>query len=141
MTSQVDGEMAGGETAASDESAATLSPASAISRGLVALTKELTGRGPVKSRTVIKDDVVVCLLGQSLTRAEKTLIDAGQSEHVSETRSYVQGAFERRAIEIVEEALGRRVMSFMSDHDLDNDIAAEVFVLVPAGDGSMAGGD
>ena len=37
---------------------------------------------------------------------------------------------------MIEELLGRRVIGFMSSNHLDPDLAAEVFVLAPADDGS-----
>jgi uncharacterized protein YbcI len=40
----------------------------AISNAIVGLLREYTGRGPTKARTTIRDNVVVVILEQALTK-------------------------------------------------------------------------
>jgi uncharacterized protein YbcI len=43
----------------------------AISRLIVRLFAEYTGRGPTKARTTIRDNVVVCIAEDNMTKAER----------------------------------------------------------------------
>ena len=107
-----------------------------ISNGIVGIVREYTGRGPTKARTTITDELVVVVMGESLMRAERSLIDAGDPHTVINTRRKFQTAMREDFIDLVEESLGRRVSAFLSDHHIDPDIAVEVFVL---GDGDEPG--
>ncbi len=100
-----------------------------ISRGMVGLYKELLGRGPKQARTYVEDDVVVSLLGDTLTRAEQTLADEERPASITEMRRQLQSALAERACRIVSEATGREVLAFMSDHSVYPDYALEVFLL------------
>jgi uncharacterized protein YbcI len=108
-----------------------------ISRAAVQLVAEYTGRGPTKAHTVINRDSVLILLGDTLTKGERSLARKGMSDHVQETRRLYQRAMRDDLIGAVEEHTGRRVIAFMSDNHIDPDMAAEVFVLEPLpGDGA-----
>jgi uncharacterized protein YbcI len=108
-----------------------------ISTAAVRLIAEYTGRGPTKAHTVINRDSVVILLGDTLTKGERSLAKMGMSDHVQETRRRYQMAMREDLIDAVEEHIGRRVIAFMSDNHIDPDMAAEVFVLEPLpGDGA-----
>jgi uncharacterized protein YbcI len=108
-----------------------------ISTAAVRLVAEYTGRGPTKAHTVINRDSVLILLGDTLTKGERSLAKMGMSDHVQETRRRYQMAMREDLVGAVEEHTGRRVIAFMSDNHLDPDMAAEVFVLEPLpGDGA-----
>ena len=100
-----------------------------ISRNAVQLLHEYTGRGPTKARTHIQGDVVVIILGATLLKVERTLVDAGEPGMVHDVREKVQEVMREDLVSIVEEPLGRKVVAFMSANHLDPDLAAEVFVL------------
>jgi uncharacterized protein YbcI len=102
-----------------------------ISRALVALFKESTGRGPNRARTYIEDSLVVTVLYDMMTKAEKTLKDEHREDTVRSLRRIFQGSFRDDAIEIVERLTGRKVLAFLSDHAVDPDYAIEAFVLEP----------
>ena len=53
-----------------------------ISRAVVGLFSEHTGRGPTKARTTIDGELIVVLLHDSMTHAEKTLVRAGRPAEV-----------------------------------------------------------
>ena len=48
-----------------------------ISKEMVRLQSEYYGKGPTKAKTYIVDDLVVVVLEESFTRAEKTLVERG----------------------------------------------------------------
>jgi uncharacterized protein YbcI len=104
-----------------------------ISREMVALIKDYLGRGPTKARTYVRDNVVVCVMQDTLTRAERSLARESRQDAVRNIRRLFQDTMRGEATAIVERQTGRKVISFLSDHDIDPDFAAEVFVLEPDG--------
>lgn len=113
----------------------TGSVAAAISTAAVRLLNEYTGRGPTKAKTTITRDLVVVLLADTLTKAERTLVSKDGQELVLELRHRFQEAMRDDLIAAVESATGRKVIAFMSDNHVEPDMAAEVFVLEPQPDG------
>jgi uncharacterized protein YbcI len=107
----------------------------AISDAFVGLYKDYFGKGPTRCRTYLEGDLVVVLLRGAATRAEQTLIDAGNWREVRESRHAWQEAMEDRFRAKIEELTGRAVDAFMSGSYHDPDITMEVFILGPAGDG------
>lgn len=103
----------------------------AISHAIVAIYKEYLGRGPTEAKTVISDDLVVCVLADSLTKAERTMVEAGEGTMVRDVRRKFQDTMEADAIAAVEQHTGRTARAMLSDHRTDPDMAVEVFPLVP----------
>jgi len=105
----------------------------AISNGLVHLMSESYGRGPTKAKTYILDDTYVCCVMQEIfTTAEQTLIDAGENDLVRRTRIAFQTALADRFKGVVEEALGRRVLTYQSQIVFDPPGCFEFFILEDA---------
>jgi uncharacterized protein YbcI len=102
-----------------------------ISNAISRLHKEFVGRGPTNSRTTIDGDLVVCLLEGGYTRAEQTLTANDKGDLVHAGRLGLQDAMRQAMIAAVEQTTGRRVRSFMSANDLDQNFQVEVFVLSP----------
>jgi len=101
---------------------------SQLSREIVQLHARLYGRGPTKARSYLQGDYAVCILEEVFTTAERTLIDAGSGEHVSETRRKFQEAVKDEFIAVVERITGRTVRVFLSQVDVDANLALEFFV-------------
>jgi uncharacterized protein YbcI len=99
---------------------------------MVGLFKEYVGRGPTVAKTYIHDDLVVCLLHDTMTRAEQTLAREGKADEVRHLRRTFQSLLRERASREIERILGRRVVACFSDHAVDPDWAIEAFVLIPA---------
>jgi uncharacterized protein YbcI len=102
-----------------------------ISRALVALFKDATGRGPGRARTYIEDGLVVTVLHDTMTKAERTLKEEEHIDQVRSLRRLFQGTFRDEAIAVVERLTGRKVLAFLSDHAVDPDYAVEAFILEP----------
>ena len=102
-----------------------------ISEGLVGLLKEYYGRGPDRTKTYVNDDLVVCLLRGGFTRVEQTLREGGHGDDVIRQRMAFQQVMRERFETVVERAIGRRVIGFMSGNQQDPDMICEVFVLAP----------
>jgi uncharacterized protein YbcI len=96
---------------------------------MVRLHSEYYGRGPTKAKVYVDSDLVAVVLEETFTPAEKTLIGRGESEGIQDIRRRFQRAMADQFRSIVEQATGREVRSFLSETDLDNDIAVELFLL------------
>jgi uncharacterized protein YbcI len=105
-----------------------------ISNAVSRLHKEFIGRGPTNSRTTIDGNLVVCLLEGGYTRAEQTLTANDKGDLVAAGRLGLQDAMRKAMIAAVEQTMGRRVQSFMSANDLEQNLQVEVFVLTPEQD-------
>jgi uncharacterized protein YbcI len=109
----------------------------AVSNAMVKLYKELFGRGPTRARTNFAGpDVLVCTLQDSLTQAERQLVDMGEHGRLRDMRMFFQYASESAFREIVEQTTGREVWAFVSGIDTARDVSSEVFYLVPESNGS-----
>ena len=103
-----------------------------ISTAAVQLIHEYTGRGPTKAKTLINEDLVTIVLADTLTTAERKLVDNGLADRVLQLRHDYQVTMREDLVAIVERQLGRMVIAFMSQNHIDPDLAVEVFVLEPA---------
>jgi uncharacterized protein YbcI len=103
----------------------------AISNALVQLHRQQYGKGPTKAKTYLLDDLVVCVLEGGALRIEEALRDRGEEETVHHVRRTFQSAFNEDFRAIVERETGRRVRTFMSQFDSDDDIGVEIFFLSP----------
>ena len=101
----------------------------AISNALVAVKKQLYGKGPVKAKTYINDNYVFAVLEGGLTRNEETLLAAGEHRLVREFRLRFQEVVADTIRGSVEEATGQKVMAYHSQIVFDPDRAFEIFVL------------
>jgi len=101
----------------------------AISNAVVALLSEYTGRGPTKAQTTIRNNVVVVLMHDTLTKGERALVSRGRGAKVLDLRHEFQTAMQEDAIDVIARLTGRKVLAFMSANHIDPDLAAEMFVL------------
>ena len=105
--------------------------AAAISNAVVGALAKATGRGPTKAKTTFGDDAVFVVLQDTLTRGERSLVEAGEHEAVLDLRRRWQRVMRESCSRSIEELTGRRVIGFMSDNYIDPDLAVEVFILEP----------
>jgi uncharacterized protein YbcI len=105
------------------------SDAAAISNLVVQVLRDYTGRGPTKARTYITDNVVTCVLGDTLTKGEQVLVSNGQAEQVLDLRHTFQNTMRGDLVNGVENVLERNVIAFVSANHIDPDLAVETFVL------------
>jgi uncharacterized protein YbcI len=102
-----------------------------VSRAMVNLLKRYIGRGASHARTYIHEDLVVVVLHRTMTKAERTLADEGEEALVRGLRRLLHSTFREDANAIVERVTGRHVSAFLSDHDPDEDVVIQAFVLEP----------
>jgi uncharacterized protein YbcI len=101
----------------------------AISNAVVGVLRDYTGRGPTKARTYIADDLITCVMRDTLTKGERTLVEHGREEHVLDTRKEWQDTMGDELTAAVEELSERKVMAYLSQNHIDPDLGIETFVL------------
>ena len=113
-----------------DEDALDRGPlAASISKAVVHVFSEHTGRGPTRARTTIDGDLVVVILKDGLTKAERVLVRAGKEDEVLRLRRVFQDTMSEELIAAVERLTERTVQAFMSANHTEPDAAAEIFIL------------
>ncbi len=101
----------------------------ALTNAIVALLAEYTGRGATQSRTYVHENLVVCVLHDSMTKGERSLVRDGKEDAVLAIRRTYQETMRPELIEIVERLTGRKVSAFLSSNHVNPDVAIESFVL------------
>lgn len=81
---------------------------SAISTSIVRTLREHYGRGPMKAKTYVLDDIIVVVMrGSGFTPLEQTIMDSGEPERVVEMRHDFQRVIAKRYSETIEQLTGR----------------------------------
>ncbi|HXB16339.1 MAG TPA: Na-translocating system protein MpsC family protein [Solirubrobacteraceae bacterium] len=101
----------------------------AVTSALVGIHTQHLGRGPTTASTFHYRNVLVTLMHDVLTHAERALGRHDNVDSVNHVRHVFQRAMEPDFREAVERLTGRRVVAFISGNQIDPDIAAELFVL------------
>lgn len=104
-----------------------------LAASLVSLRKRYSGKGPPRSAVHIFDGLVLCISEDWMTPAERSLRDAGKPEEVRRMRRWLDEALSAEAVEIVESLTERRVISFLSEYNVEHDRIVDLFVLEPNG--------
>jgi uncharacterized protein YbcI len=101
----------------------------ALSRAIVQLHNQHLGRGPTKGHAFYRGSVVVVILEDTLTKAERSLIAAGKTDTVRDVRRHLLETMRPDLVAAVERLTGCRVVCLLADNETEPDVAAEVFVL------------
>jgi uncharacterized protein YbcI len=117
----------------SDEQTNAGELAASISRSVVRAIAETTGRGPTKARTTIGQDSIFVVVRDALTKGERALVDAGDSDAVLRLREAWQRVMHGSLNEEIERLTGRHVIGFMSANHVRPDLGVEIFILEPDG--------
>jgi uncharacterized protein YbcI len=104
----------------------------ALANEIGKLIADFAGRGAQKSRAFVHQDVVVCVLEDGATVAERNLAAAGRADLVRLQRDALQRAMGPQLIASVERLTGRVVRTFMSGSDEAGGSSVEAFTLEPA---------
>jgi uncharacterized protein YbcI len=102
----------------------------AVTNGIVKLFRDYYGRGPTKAKSYMLDDhIVVCVLEETMTKVERTLVENGHGHKVREVRLTFQEAMAPEFKGCVSEVMGRQVLAYHSQLTLDPDYGFEFFIL------------
>ena len=104
----------------------------ALANAVVRCYRRLAGRGPTNAQAFRRDDLVVVVLRGVLTLVERTLVADGRQEAVRRHRAAIHDTMGIELAGAIQGVTGCRVEAAMSADDVDNDLAAELFVLQPA---------
>jgi uncharacterized protein YbcI len=108
----------------------------AISTRIVANMREHYGRGPMSVKTHAFDDVVVLIMREiGFTTLEKTIMEAGEPNHVIAMREDFQRSMAAAYKESIKQLTGRNVLAFLSKAHVNPDIIVEIFFI----DGPLPG--
>ena len=100
-----------------------------ITNRIVAFMREHYGRGPIKAKTYVLDNLIVCVLSDGFTAIERTMVEGGQPDRVLEMRRDFQELMEVRYTEMIEELTGRQVLAFLSQAHVEPDLTIEMFLM------------
>ena len=101
-----------------------------ITNRIVAFMREHYGRGPIKAKTYVLDNLVVCVLAEvGFTAIERTMMGGGVPERVLEIRRDFQRMMKVRYSEMIEELTGRKVLAFLSQAHVEPDLTIEMFLM------------
>jgi uncharacterized protein YbcI len=103
--------------------------AATISTEVVHVFAEHTGRGPTRARTTLDTDMVVVVLQDGLTKAERVLVQAGRDAEVLQLRRTFQETMRHDLVGVVERLTERKVEAFMSANHIAPDTAVEIFLM------------
>jgi uncharacterized protein YbcI len=109
---------------------------SAISTRFVGILREHYGRGPMRAKTYVLDDIVVVVMrGSGFTPLEQTIMDSGRPDQVVAMREDFQQVMQDRYKQTIKELTGRNVIAFLSQAAVEPDITVEIFFI----DGPLPG--
>ncbi len=101
-----------------------------LANGIARHYKDLYGRGPTTVRLhVLGEDAILCVLEGTESPAERTLREVGHARRVRETRTMIQFARKEQLCALVEGVTGKRVRSYVSGLNAEDDTATELFLL------------
>ncbi len=106
-----------------------------ITNRIVASVREHYGRGPVKAKTYVLDNLIVCVLSNGFTAVERTMMEGGEPDRVLEMRRGFQRVMKERYSDMIETLTGRKVLAFLSQAHVEPDLTIEVFLM----DGPLPG--
>ena len=101
----------------------------ALTSALVGIQNEHLGRGPKTASTFHYGNVVVTIMHDVMTPAERTLARTGNGPAVTQMRHLLQETMQTDFKSAVERLTGRNVVAFISGNHVDPDMAAEIFVM------------
>ena len=105
-----------------------------ISNAMVRMQKEFFGKGPTKAKSYMFDDLLLVVMREGLTTAEKTMLEFGHPNQVRQFRQLFQDEMTERLTGMVRELTGRKVVNYQSQVLFDPDMTLEIFVFESARD-------
>ena len=100
-----------------------------ITNRIVAFMREHYGRGPIKAKTYVLDNLIVCVLSDGFTAIERTMMEGGESDRVLEMRRDFQRLMRARYTAMIEQLTGREVLAFLSQAHVEPDLTIEMFLM------------
>jgi uncharacterized protein YbcI len=102
-----------------------------VSNNVVAILRECYGRGPTKAKSYLNDHYLLTVTEDLLTTVEQTLVEREHHDLVRSMRLRFQEVVSDRFVKAVEDATGRKVVTYHSQVTFDPPMGFEIFVLEP----------
>ena len=112
---------------------------SRISNEVVRTLKDSFGKGPLKAKSYMLDDLLLVVMRGGVTTAEQTMLDRGHSDLVRTFRQAYQNEMGDELVAKVEALTGRNVVNYQSQIMFDPHIVVEMFFFEGAGQPDDAG--
>jgi uncharacterized protein YbcI len=103
-----------------------------VTRSLVSLWTRYAGKAPSAARTEIRGNVVTCMLVDAVGDYNRSMVRPQTQDTVRGVGKLTPAAYKQEAVAAVVRVTRQRVVSFVSSHDRDTDVATEVFTLEPS---------
>jgi uncharacterized protein YbcI len=111
-----------------------------IADQMALLQADYYGVPPKEARAyVIPGEIVVVVLRETFTPAEKVLIGNGDADAIQHSRRRFQQLSREDFGAVVEQATGEQVESFLSETNLEKEVAVEIFLMAGEGRTQMDG--
>jgi uncharacterized protein YbcI len=118
-----------GAHAAKVDAGGSLAAHPRLTSALVGIHNEHLGRGPKTASTFHHGNVIVTLMNDVMTPAERTLARTGNSPAVTNMRHLFQETMQADFSAAVERLTGAKVVAFISGNHIEPDMAAELFIM------------
>lgn len=105
--------------------------AMAICNAITAALKRSSGKGPTRVKAYSTHDDVAVVVEDMLTTLERTLVEDGHEQLVSEARQVLTGRVANECRATIEQATGRRVVGWQTEVDPSADRAFTLIQLQP----------
>jgi uncharacterized protein YbcI len=100
-----------------------------LTEAFVSLWTRYAGKPPRDARTEIRGNVVTCVLVDAVADYNRSMIAPQVRDTVEGVGKQTAASYKREAVAAVTRLTHQRVLSFISSHDGDTDVATEVFRL------------
>jgi uncharacterized protein YbcI len=101
----------------------------ALTDELIGVQAGYLGHGPQTAFTFYRGNVVVTLMHDVLTKAERILAQTGRHSEVTEAHGLFREEMEADFRAVVERLTGQKVIAFLGANHIDPDMAAAIFIL------------
>ncbi len=100
-----------------------------VTNRIVAFMREHYGRGPIKAKTYVLDNLIVCVLSDGFLAIERTMVEGGEQNRVLDMRRDFQRLMQTRYTNMIEQLTGRKVLAFLSQAHIEPDLTIEMFLM------------
>lgn len=101
---------------------------SRISNEMVRVMKQYFGRGPTSAKSYMLDDLLVVVMRDGMTTAERTMLEFGRSDVVRQFRQEFENEMADRLTGAVEKLTGRKVVTYQSQVMFEPNTVVELFL-------------
>ena len=110
-----------------------------ISNEIVRAQKQFFGKGPTQAKSYMLDDLLIVVMRDGLTTAEKTMLEFGNPDMVRQFRQLFENDMTEKLTGLIEDLTGCKVATYQSQVMFDPDVIVEMFVFAePATSGARA---